>query len=59
MKTNSHVKGREYWYGRLASLKDTEAYRNSKTVSKLIQKHPKEISLKTIEDSSVWSPILL
>jgi hypothetical protein len=23
-------KGREYWYGRPESLKDTEAYRNSK-----------------------------
>jgi hypothetical protein len=34
-------KGREYWYGRPTSLKDTKAYRNSKTVSKLIQKHPK------------------
>jgi hypothetical protein len=52
-------KGREYWYGRPTSLKDTEAYRNSKTVSKLIQKHPKEISPKTLEASPVWSPILL
>jgi hypothetical protein len=34
--------GKEYWYGRPKSIKDTESYRNSKIVSKLIQKHTKK-----------------
>jgi hypothetical protein len=53
MKIKQSSTGREYWYGRPESLKYTEAYRNSKTVNKLFQKHPKEISPKTLEASPV------
>jgi hypothetical protein len=41
-KNQQSSTGREYWYGRPKSLKDTKSYRNSKIVSKLIQKHPRK-----------------
>jgi hypothetical protein len=47
-KQQSKEQGREYWYGRPESLKDTVTYRELKEVIKPI-KTPKKIPPKTLE----------
>jgi hypothetical protein len=41
MKKQQSNTGREYWYGRPTSLKDTEAYRNSENSERIDSNHPK------------------